>query len=422
MLENLASSHPNAAVILSLAVMLFSGFLLTRITKKLKLPNVTGYIFAGILIGPYVLGLVPPSVVSGMDFVTDAALAFIAFGVGKYFKLSALRRSGWGIVVITLLEALLAALLITLTMIGAIGCATAPASTIMTIRQYKAKGPFVDTILQVVALDDAVALIAFSVCAAIAQSLNASGRMDAGAVVLPLVINILAVGVGVGLGFLLKWLISERRSQEHRLVLVVGVLMGLTGLCTLFDVSPLLSCMALGTAYVNCGGNKNLFKQVNRFTPPILLLFFVLSGLRLNIPSLLTGGVIGVTYFFVRILGKYAGASLGAWLTGAPTAVRRYLGLALIPQAGVSIGLAALGQRLLPESLGSLLSTIILSSAVLYEMVGPACAKASLRLSHTIAKPAPPLPASAPPAPEPPAGSGKKAKGKKKALRTAAQS
>lgn len=269
MLENLASSHPNAAVILSLAVMLFSGFLLTRITKKLKLPNVTGYIFAGILIGPYVLGLVPPSVVSGMDFVTDAALAFIAFGVGKYFKLSALRRSGWGIVVITLLEALLAALLITLTMIGvfhlsvsfslllgAIGCATAPASTIMTIRQYKAKGPFVDTILQVVALDDAVALIAFSVCAAIAQSLNASGRMDAGAVVLPLVINILAVGVGVGLGFLLKWLISERRSQEHRLVLVVGVLMGLTGLCTLFDVSPLLSCMALGTAYVNCGGNK----------------------------------------------------------------------------------------------------------------------------------------------------------------------
>ena len=160
-------------------------------------------------------------------------------------------------------------------------------------------------------------------------------------------------------------------------MLVVGVLMGLTGLCTLFDVSPLLSCMALGTAYVNCGGNKNLFKQVNRFTPPILLLFFVLSGLRLNIPSLLTGGVIGVTYFFVRILGKYAGASLGAWLTGAPTAVRRYLGLALIPQAGVSIGLAALGQRLLPESLGSLLSTIILSSAVLYEMVGPACAKAS---------------------------------------------
>lgn len=246
--------------------------------------------------------------------------------------------------------------------------------------------------------------------------------MDAGAVVLPLVINILAVGVGVGLGFLLKWLISERRSQEHRLVLVVGVLMGLTGLCTLFDVSPLLSCMALGTAYVNCGGNKNLFKQVNRFTPPILLLFFVLSGLRLNIPSPLTGGGDRRDLFLRADPRQIRGASLGAWLTGAPTAVRRYLGLALIPQAGVSIGLAALGQRLLPESLGSLLSTIILSSAVLYEMVGPACAKASLRLSHTIAKPAPPLPASAPPAPERPAGSGKKAKGKKKALRTAAQS
>lgn len=412
LLQTLMESKPTAAVILSLAIILLVGFLVTRVTKKCKLPNVTGYIFAGILIGPYVLKLIPDVLIGSMDFVTDIALAFIAFGVGKYFRLSNLRKNGPGVIVITLCEALIAAVLITVAMLtifrlplsfalilGAIGCATAPASTIMTIRQYKAKGRFVDTILQVVALDDAVALLAFSVCAAVAQGLSSNGRMDVWVVALPLLVNVAAVGIGILMGFLLNKLISERRSQEHRLVLVIGLILLLTGACTFFDVSPLLSCMALGTAYINFGGTKNLFKQVNRFTPPILLLFFVLSGMRLNIPSLLTAGIIGVVYFFVRIAGKYAGAYLGARLTAAPLEIRRYLGLALIPQAGVSIGLAALGQRILPTEMGAMLSTIILSSAVLYEMIGPACAKASLFLSHTVppkdrsAKPAPILPA-----------------------------
>ena len=172
-------SNTNAQVILSLAAMLLAGFLATRVTKKLRLPNVTGYILAGVAIGPWALHVIPDSVMGGMDFVTDVALAFIAFGVGKYFKLSELRKNGLRIIVVTLFESLAAGLLITLVMyfifhyslafallLGAIGCATAPASTIMTIRQYKAKGEFVNTILEVVALDDAVALIAFSIAAA----------------------------------------------------------------------------------------------------------------------------------------------------------------------------------------------------------------------------------------------------------------
>ncbi len=183
-----------------------------------------------------------------------------------------------------------------------------------------------------------------------------------------------------------------------------------------FNVSPLLSCMVLGMVYINVSGNKALFKQVNNFTPPLLLLFFVLSGMRMNVPALATAGVIGIAYFFVRIIGKYAGAYLGARISGASMEIRHFLGLALVPQAGVSIGLAVLGQRILPYESGVLLSTIILSSGVLYEMVGPACAKLSLFLSHTIQRPAkndPPALSASAPEPEP-AGSGDGGKKKKK--------
>lgn len=390
------SSFP-AAVILSLAVILFSGFLMTRLTKRLRLPDVTGYILAGILIGPYMLHLIPREIISGMDFITDIALAYIAFGVGKYFKLSELRKNGRRIFIITLFEALAAAVVVTVTMIfvfhlsvpfalllGAIGSATAPASTIMTIRQYHAKGQLVSTILQVVALDDAVALIAFSVCAAISAAMAAGAQMQWGVFLKPLMLNLVALALGALCGYLLKWIITDRRSRDHRLILVNAVIFSLTGLCTMMDISPLLACMVMGTVYINKIGDKNLFKQVNHFTPPVMLLFFVLSGMKLNVPMLVTAGTIGICYFFVRIVGKYAGAYVGCAVTHAPSEIRRYLGLALVPQAGVSIGLAALGQRLLPPDLGVMLSTIILSSGVLYEMVGPACAKAALFLSHSI--------------------------------------
>lgn len=390
--------NEEAVVILSIALILLAGFLMTRITKLAHLPNVTGYILAGVLIGPYVLHLIPDSVVDHMDFVTDIALAYIAFGVGEYFKRDRLRQNGLRIIVITVLEALMASLLVTLTMIfvfrlsvpfslllGAIASATAPASTIMTIRQYKAKGVFVDTLLQVVALDDAVALIAFSICAAIAAAMEDTGvGFDAGIVLLPLLYNILALIAAVGLGFLLKWIITDRRSRDHRLVLTNAVIFILTAVCTAVDISPLLPCMVMGTIYTNVTEKGKLFKQMNRFSPPIMLMFFVLSGMRLNIPMLASAGIIGICYFFVRILGKYIGAWVGSRITKAPAEIRNYLGLGLIPQAGVSIGLAVLGQRLLPDKLGMMLSTIILSSGVLYEMIGPACAKASLKLSHSI--------------------------------------
>ena len=388
----------NEGIILSIAIILLAGFLCTRVTKKLRFPNVSGYIISGILIGPCVLHLIPREVIAGMDFMTDIALAFIAFGVGKYFRKDILLKQGGKIITITIFEALTAGACITIAMVvcfrlpwsfslllGSIGCATAPASTIMTIRQYHAKGNFVDTILQVTALDDAVALIAFSVCTALVEFMHADQALEWSVILLPVLWNIMAIVLAVVLAWVLHHIISEKRSSDHRLVLVIAVILALTGICSCFAISPLLSCMVLGAVYINLSGNKDLFRQVNGFTPPITLLFFVLSGMRLDLYALVSCGVIGIVYFFVRIIGKAVGAWTGARISHASTAVRQYLGLALIPQAGVSIGLAILAQRLLPSTEGTMLSLIILSSAVLYEMIGPACAKLSLKLSGSIA-------------------------------------
>ena len=385
-------------VILELAAMLLSAFGLSRVTKLLKLPNVTGYILSGILIGPHCLKWIDSSMVESMSFITDVALAFIAFGVGKYFTWDTLKSSGTRVLVITLLEALAAAAAITAAMLlifdlplsfslllGAIGAATAPASTLMTIRQYKAKGHFVDTILQVVALDDAVALLAFSVCATVSQVAESPDQLDAASILLPIAYNLLAVALGVGMAYLLKW--SEKRvhSSYNRLLMVVILLLTLAGLCAAVDVSPLLACMALGMVHANISSEDELlFKTVDKFTPPVLTFFFVVSGMRLNVPALATAGVVGVVYFFVRIAGKYLGATVGAVLTRDEPAVCKYLGMALVPQAGVSIGLAALGERMLSPELGGMLSTIILSSAVLYEIAGPALAKLSLHLAGVL--------------------------------------
>ena len=388
----------NTQVMLSLAIILLCGFLFTRFTKKLRLPNVTAYLLAGIAIGPHVLGLIPTNIVDGLDFVTDVALAFIAFGVGRYFKWEILRKSGKEVLVITLLEALGAAVLITLVMyylfhlslafsllLGAIGSATAPASTIMTIRQYHAKGKFVDLILQVVALDDAVALVAFSVATAV-TSATVSGQpgITVAEIALPILSNLLAVAGGLVFGWLLHLLITEKRTSDNALMIAISMILLVAALCSAFEISPLLSCMALGTAFINLSKNETLFTQVESFSPPVLTLFFVLSGMRLDLSSLATAGIIGVVYFLVRIAGKYLGATVGGILCRSQPSVRHFLGMALIPQAGVSIGMAALGQRLLSEETGALLSAIILSSAVLYEMIGPASAKAALILSGSI--------------------------------------
>ena len=384
-------------ILIALSVILFAGFLVTRITKRLKLPNVSGFILAGILIGPSVLNLVPADLIDHMSFVSDIALAFIAFGVGKFFKKEVLRQTGARVVVVTVLEALLAGFLITMAMhfifglswdfsliLGAIATATAPASTMMTINQYHARGEFVNVLLQVVALDDVVCLLTFSVVSAIASA-HASGSVAALDILLPILYNVCAIALGFACGLLLGRLLRPAtRSQDNRLILCIAMLLGLTGVCAMFDISPLLSCMVFGAAYINCTKDKALFHQINAFTPPVMSIFFIVSGMNLNVGMLKTVGIVGVAYFLIRIVGKYAGAYAGCAMTGMQPKIRNYLGLALIPQAGVAIGLAFLGVRLLPPEIGSLMLTIILASSVLYELIGPACAKLSLILAGVI--------------------------------------
>lgn len=387
----------NTEVLVGLSVILLSGFLATRVTKKLKLPNVSGYILAGILIGPHCLGLIPADLVSNLGFVSDIALAFIAFGVGRFFKKETLQEAGISVIVITLFESLVAGVLVASAMhfffgmdlamsllLGAIATATAPASTMMTINQYHARGEFVNTLLQVVALDDVVCLLVFSIVAAVVTAME-FGTMSLSSIVLPVAYNVAFMILGAAFGLLLHRLLWPHRSTDNRLIIVVAILLGLSGLCTIFDVSPLLSCMVLGAVYRNKAHDKELFRQVNVFTPPIMLMFFVVSGMNLDVGVLGSFGLVGIGYFIVRILGKYLGAYLGCLAVKSSRPVRDNLGVALVPQAGVAIGLAYLAQRILPADIGSLVMTIILASSVLYELIGPACAKIALVHSGAIA-------------------------------------
>ncbi len=386
----------STAVLCSLSIILFAGFLVTRLTKRMRLPNVTGYIIAGVLIGPCCLKMVPEGILTHMGFMSDIALAFIAFGVGKFFKKEIIKEAGVRVVVVTLFEALAAGILVTLSMkamfhitwdfaliLGAIATATAPASTMMTIHQYHAKGEYVNTLLQVVALDDVVCLLAFSIVVAVVNA-RRDGQISVQDVIMPFASNGIGILLGGGSGVILSKLLTPDRSKDNRLILSVALLLALSGVCALLGVSPLLSCMVFGAVYMNLTDDRKLFKQINRFTPPIMSMFFIISGMNLDLGAIPTAGVIGLTYFLIRIMGKYAGVYLGCIVTAMPVNIKKYMGLALIPQAGVAIGLAFLGQRLLAPEIGDLLLTIILASSVLYELVGPACAKASFFLSGAI--------------------------------------
>lgn len=401
--ERLGSDSSVARVIVSISIMLIAGFLMTRVTKKLLLPNVTAYIVAGILVGPYVLDLVPGEIVAGTAFLPDIALAFIAFSTGEFFRTETLKKNGFGVVLITLFEAFFATILVFClcvwvfklpipfsAVLAALAAATAPASTMMTIRQVKAKGEFVDTLLQVVALDDIVSLVAYSVSISLAVALGTGAGISISNSAIPFLLNIVMMGVGGLFGVILTLSMKTRHSSDNRLIIAVMLIFSFCAICSIADISPLLGCMFMSTVYINMTDDEKLFRQLNYFSPPIMLLFFVRSGLSFDLGALFdtTGSIggfpliyVGIGYFLVRIVGKYSGAYVGCRVSSKPEKIRNFLGLALIPQAGVAIGLAQMGARTLGGSSGHALETIILASSVLYELIGPACAKASLYLS-----------------------------------------
>ena len=384
-------------ILIILGGILILGFVITKLTRRLKLPDVTGYIILGFLINLIIKDSYINEFVDSSSFVSDIALSFIAFGTGKFFLFKEIKKDIKPTLVITILEATLAGAFIFILMyfifkmslafslvLAAIATSTAPASTLMTIKQYDARGDFVKTLLQVVALDDIICLVFYSICICAAADLE-SNSLNIVIILKPILFNLLFMALGVAFGFILKPLMNNI-TKEKKLILISGTLILSCGVCNYLDISPMLFSMILGITYRNVASDDEIFDIIDSFTPPILCFFFVRSGIALDIKSLKVVGIIGVCYFIVRIIGKYLGALLGSLVTKRPKEITKYLGFALIPQAGVSIGLAFMGQRVLNQEMGNMLLTIILASSILYELIGPPFAKLSLFLSGSIKK------------------------------------
>lgn len=358
---------------------------------KIKFPNVTGYIIIGLIAGPYCLNVLTLEAVEKFSIIPDIALGFIAFSIGAEFKLSYLKKVGKSPIIIAFAEAVGAVLVVDLVLIltgndtafslvlGAIAAATAPAATLMVVRQYDAKGPVTNTLLPVVAIDDAVALMCFGLSVAIAKSLNSSETGSMLATLADPVIEIVgALVFGAFLGFILKLLTAWYTGKGNRLSVAIAMVFLCIGISNMLGFSALLACMALGAVFTNISElSEEVFKQVDRITPPIYLLFFLISGAELDITILPTVGVIGVMYVIFRVVGKVMGAAFGAQVSKAEPVVKKYLGFTLIPQAGVAIGLAGMAVSIVPDY-GYKIQTIILCGTVIYELIGPLVTKMAL--------------------------------------------
>ncbi len=390
-------SHFNT--ILYLSILLLAGLLCGRLAKLIKLPNVTGYLVAGILLGPFVFKVLPLEVVHNFDVLSNIALSFIAFTIGCEFKISYFKRVGITPIVIAIFEAILAILLVLVVLViagfsfpfslvlSAIAAATAPAATIMVIKQYKAKGPVTETLLSVVALDDAVALIGFGFAVTIAKAVSGSTDSTiALSIIKPFWEILLALLIGAVVGVLFKAPLKLFRKSGNRLIVLCGLVLLTSGLAELVGVSELLACMATGAVFCNTSDeSEEITKLSELITPPIFLLFFAVSGAELDISIVPTVGVVGIIYVVFRVFGKMGGAYLGARIMKAPREVCRYLGPTLIPQAGVAIGLVSVAQTVVPE-FAPQIRAVILCATVIYEVVGPVITKLTLTKAGEIHK------------------------------------
>ena len=398
--------------LICLAAALVGGLLLTRVTKLMHLPAVTAYLVAGLLLGPFCIGkLGLPGLgfnsleqVEALQVLTKTALGFIAFTIGNEFRLGQLKAMGKPAIIIGILQAVVTTILVDLILIGlhllrpdiisipcaltlgAIASATAPAATLMVIRQYKADGPLTQLLMLVVAIDDAVGLLLFSVSFGIATAL-ANGQVSIVAVAVePIVEVVLSLGLGALMGFLLHHTEQFFHSRSKRMSLSVAFVLLTVGLSTLhFEVGPihcgfslLLVCMMTGTIFCNiCPTSEELMERIEGWTMPLNILFFVLSGAELDLQILANPVTIlvGVVYIIARSLGKYLGADMSCALTHQATPIRKNLGITLLPQAGVALGMALTAATL---SDGALARNVVLFAVLIYELVGPTLTKRSL--------------------------------------------
>ena len=400
-------------ILLTLSVAIFAGLMLSRVAKKLKLPAVTAYLVAGVLIGPFVLGALG---IEGLGFtshenvksfglLSDIALGFIAFAIGNEFRLAQLKKIGKQATVIGILQAVFTTIVVDAVLIGvhfaipdkfpleaaivlgAVAAATAPAATLMVVRQYKAKGPVTDVLLPVVALDDAVGLVLFAISFGVAKAIS-SGTVDMISVIVePIAEVVMSLLLGFVMGAIFTFCERFFHSRSKRLAMSVAFVLATVGLSKLsFEIggvhiafSSLLVCMMLGTVFCNmCDFSENLMDRLDRWTAPLFILFFVISGaeFELSIFKDITIVIIGLVYILSRCVGKYFGARLSSQMVKCDPNIIKYLGITLFPQAGVALGMAIKAEEL--GDVGIVVANITLFAVLVYELVGPALTKMSL--------------------------------------------
>ena len=401
-----------ASIFLSLSVALLAGLLLSRLAKKVQLPAVTAYLVAGVLIGPFVLGSIgvpglgiTAEQIEGFGLISDLALGFIAFSMGSEFRLAQLKKIGKQATFIGVFQAFFTTLIVDAALIGlhfiipetftlqsaivlgAVATATAPAATLMVVKQYKAKGPVTDILLPVVALDDAVGLVVFAISFGIARSLGA-GSINATSVILePILEVVLSLALGLIMGLLFTLCERYFHSRSKRMAVSVTFVMMTVALSSMrFEIgrvhigfSSLLACMMLGTVFCNfCEVSEELMERADKWTTPVLILFFVISGaeLELSVFADIMVVLIGVAYINSRSIGKYFGAGISAKLSKCDPNIVKYLGITLLPQAGVALGMASKAVELGPD--GAIVRNITLFAVLIYEIVGPFLTKIAL--------------------------------------------
>ncbi|MBE6597586.1 MAG: cation:proton antiporter [Ruminococcaceae bacterium] len=400
-------------ILLCLSVSLFAGLMLSRLAKLCKLPAVTAYLIAGILIGPYVLGqLGVPGLgftnmeeVHSLSLICDVALGFIAFSIGNEFRLSQLKSTGKQATVIGIVQAVFTTIVVDAVLIcvhlampdklslpaaiilGAVASATAPAATLMVVRQYKAKGKLTDLLLPIVALDDAVGLMLFAASFGVAKALL-SGKVDVVSILVePLLEIVLSLVLGTVMGYLFSFFERFFHSRSKRLAMSVSfVLLTVAFSMMTFEIggvhiafSSLLSCMMLGTIFCNiCDFSEELMDRLDRWTAPLFILFFVFSGAELELSVFADVAIVlvGVIYILARSCGKYFGARFSSQAVKCDKSTVNYLGITLLPQAGVALGMAMKAEQLGAE--GAIVANITLFAVLVYEIVGPMLTKISL--------------------------------------------
>ena len=401
-----------ASIFLSLSIALLAGLLLSRLAKIVKLPAVTAYLISGVLIGPFVLGAlgipgigITSKQIEGFGLISDLALGFIAFSMGNEFRLSQLKKIGKQATVIGVLQALITTVVVDIALIAlhfampntlsipaaivlaSVATATAPAATLMVVKQYKAKGPVTDVLLPVVALDDAVGLVVFAISFGIARSMGTAGVSPLAIILEPLIEIVLSLLLGFVMGLLFTLCEKYFHSRSKRMAVSVTFVMMTVAISSLkFEVggihiafSSLLACMMLGTVFCNiCEVSEELMDRADRWTTPMLILFFVISGaeLDLSVFTQWTVVVVGIVYIFARSLGKYYGANISARMTKSDPNIVKYLGITLLPQAGVALGMAIKAIELGPD--GAIVRNITLFAVLIYEIVGPFLTKIAL--------------------------------------------